>query len=103
MPAVEVTFTMAPVPRSRIPGTKAWIIRADPNTLVSNIRRTSSSGTVSTGPSTPNPALLTSTSIGPASATTSATDSSESTSRAILPATSRSSIVSGRRAVAITS
>ena len=103
MPAIDVTLTMAPWPRSRMPGRSAWIIRTDPKTFVSNIRRTSSSGTDSIGPSTPNPALLTSTSIGPASATAAATDASESTSRARRRATSRSWIVSGRRAVATTS
>ena len=68
MPAVDVTFTIVPLPCSRIAGRNAWIIRTAPKTFVSNIRRTSASGTVSTGPSTPNPALFTSTSTRPTSA-----------------------------------
>ena len=41
IPATEATFTTAPEPRSRMPGTNAWIMRAAPKKFVSNIRRTS--------------------------------------------------------------
>ncbi len=103
MPAVEVTFTMAPEPRSRMPGRNAWIIRTGPKKLVSNARRTSAIGTSSTAPSKPKPALLTSTSTDPTAARTSATDRSESTSSSSVLATSRSAMDAARRAVATTS
>ena len=66
-------------------------------------RRASARSTDSTGPKIPNPALLTSTSIGPAAPTACSTDAGSRTSRASRSATSRSVSVSGRRAVATTS
>src|SRR3954451_15994347 len=78
-------------------------MRTAPRTLVSNIRRNSSIGTLSIGPWMPKPALFTNASTVPALATASATDESSSTSSRSFSVTSRSSIVSRRRAVASTS
>src|SRR2546429_6869209 len=102
-PASDVTFTIVPLPRSRIWGSTAWIMRTAPSTFVSNMRRIWSIGTRSIAPWMPKPALLTNTSTVPALATASATDASSSTSRRSVWVTSRSSSVSGRRAVASTS
>jgi hypothetical protein len=103
MPAVEVTLTITPDPRSRIAGRNAWIMRSEPYRFVSNMRRTSDRGVVSIAPSTPKPALFTSTSTGPGRASAAATEAALETSRARVDATLRSSSVSGRRAVATTS
>ena len=49
-PPIEPMLTIVPEPRSRIPGRTSWHMRMSPNTLVSNCRRTSSTGTLSTAP-----------------------------------------------------
>src|ERR1041385_2703521 len=103
---MDVTFTTVPLRRSLIEGSTACIIRTAPKKFVSNIRRTGSSGTISTAPARPTPALFTSTSIAPASFRTSATHartfSSWSTSSFTGSIFSRFSIGSGFRAPAKT-
>ena len=49
-PATEVTLTIVPLPRSRICGSTAWIMRSAPKKFVSNMRLPSSIGSRSTGP-----------------------------------------------------
>jgi hypothetical protein len=64
-PAIELTFTMAPLRRSRIPGSTAWIIRMAPKQFVSKRSFAQSTGTSASGPPPPMPALLTRTSTRP--------------------------------------
>jgi hypothetical protein len=47
---MELMFTMRPAPWPRMPGRTSWHMRTSPNTFVSNWRRTSSMGTLSTAP-----------------------------------------------------
>ena len=47
---MEDTLTIRPHPCARIPGRTSWHIRTRPNTFVSNWRRTSAMGTLSTAP-----------------------------------------------------
>ena len=99
-------LTIRPRPALRIPGRTSWHIRTRPKTLVSNWRRSSSIGSVSTAPLWLYPALLTSAPTAPSACSTAATaariESSSVTSRASVrqPAAFRSSIDSGLRAVA---
>ena len=69
-PATELTFTTCPDPRSRMAGTTAWVQRITPQKLVSNTTLAASMSTSSTVAFQPMPALFTSTSSWPASATT---------------------------------
>ena len=79
---LELTFTITPARRSRMPGSTACIIAIVENVLVSKIRRTVSIEVPSTALSQPMPALLTSTSTTPASATAAAMLSASVTSSA---------------------
>ncbi len=63
---LDVTFTTTPAPRARNCGSTACVTAIVPIVLVSNSARTVSSGVSSAGAAAPKPALLTSTSIGPA-------------------------------------
>ena len=66
---LEVTLTMTPDRRSRICGMTVWVIAMTPKVLVSKTLRTCGIGVASKAPTTPMPALLTRTSIGPAAST----------------------------------
>ena len=63
---LEVTFTTTPDRRARNCGSTACVIAITPKVLVSNTSRTVAIGVASKTPMTPMPALLTSTSSGPA-------------------------------------
>ena len=69
-----MTLTTTPARRARSCGSTACVIAITPNVLVSNTSRIVAIGVASNAPISPMPALLTSTSIGPASATTAAID-----------------------------
>ena len=62
---LEVTFTTTPDLRARNWGSTACVIAITPKVLVSNTSRTVAIGVASKAPTTPMPALLTSTSMGP--------------------------------------
>ena len=63
------TKTRRPVPRVRMAGNMAWITRSAPRVLSWKSRSTSARGTPSIGARMISPALLTSTSMSPASRT----------------------------------
>ena len=58
MPPTEPTKTIRP-PALRISGSAACVTATCPTTLTSSWRRSASSGSASSGPGTPMPALLT--------------------------------------------
>ena len=66
---------MMPERRSRNCGNTAWVIAITPKVLVSKSSRAVVSGVASKAPMAPMPALLTSTSIGPAASSAAAIDS----------------------------
>jgi hypothetical protein len=67
-----VTFTTTPDLRARSWGSTACVIAIRPKVLVSNTSRTVAIGVASKAPKSPIPALLTSTSMGPAASSASA-------------------------------
>lgn len=69
---LDVTLTITPDRRSRMCGMIAWHIAMTPNVFVAKTLRICAMGVASNAPTTPMPALLTSTSIGPAAATVAA-------------------------------
>ena len=73
MPVIELTLTIRPSPRARIPGSTALTMSTAPKKLVSNRARTSASSPSSTADRYPYPALLTSTSTPPNAASAAAT------------------------------
>src|SRR5262245_5170796 len=83
-PAIEVMLTIAPLPRSRMPGSTAWMQRTAPHRLTFITSRYRSVGHSSATALPPTPALLTNTATGPVVAkilaNPSATDSSDATS-----------------------
>ena len=62
---LDVTFTTTPDLRARNCGSTACVIAITPKVLVSNTSRVVAIGVASKAPTTPMPALLTSTSMGP--------------------------------------
>ncbi len=79
MPPTEPTKTIRP-PARRISGSAAWVTATWPTTLTSSWRRSWSSGSASSGPGTPIPALLTTACSSSSSANALAIDASELTS-----------------------
>ena len=65
---VDVTLTITPSLRVRNCGSTAWVMAIVPSVLVSKTSRVVAIAVPSSEPSMPMPALLTSTSIGPAAA-----------------------------------
>ena len=102
-PLTELTLTMVPPPRARIPGTTACTIRSGPMVLTARQSASWSSGKCSRGPRPPHAALLTSRSISPASAIQAATEWSSVTSRARRRSAGTRASCRGSRAVATTS
>ncbi|MCY1237936.1 hypothetical protein D9M72_506510 [compost metagenome] len=101
---VDVTLTTTPDWRARNCGITAWVMAITPKVLVSKTLRIWDIGVASKAPTTPIPALLTSTSIGPASSIAAAMLSRSVTSRAKTRNRSEFGRMSrcGRRIVAIT-
>jgi hypothetical protein len=69
---LDVTFTTTPDRRVRNRGSTACVIAITPKVLVSNTSRVVAIGVASKAPTTPMPALLTSTSTGPAASSAAA-------------------------------
>ena len=96
-PLTELTLTMVPRPRERVPGSTACTMRSGHHVGGQAGRQLARAH--SSGPRPAVPALLTRTSTGPASATQAATEASSVTSTASRRAAGTSASCAGSRAV----